>query len=657
MRPGELSGTGTGRRMTATAVENVTGHLVCLERERELRRAHFAPPPRLTVSEWADRFRVLTSEGSATIGQWTTIPFQRDVMDALHKPGVVRVVAMMPAQVAGKTEVLLNIIGYHVDLEPCPILLVEPNIEMCNDISKERLAPMFRNSPRLRGLLHESGRRETNNTLRHKAGPGWHITLVGSNSPAGLSSRPIRIVLADEVDRYEASAKDEGDPVKLAEARTTTFMDSRVTYMTSTPTVKTISRIEDEYAKSDMGKWFVPCPHCGHMQTLEWGGPSEAFGIKWDRDADGTHHPETAEYLCVSCGTLIEESEKGEMNDAGEWRHSKNVPHIVGFQMTCLPSPFILWSTVVQEFLEAKNRPEQLQTWVNTRLAETWEAAGESLDAKTLAARREKWPGELPHGVEVLTAGVDVQHDRLEMVLWGWGAGEESWIVANYRIMGAPDRYDVWKELEAWRTQTWEHPASGSMRIRIMCVDAGHLPAMVHDYCRQKWKARVFATVGVSKYGRTIIQKPTKSDRFKTRLWTVGTDQAKDVLFARLNRIQRPGPGYIHVGNEVDDRFLEQFEAERAVKVQRGGRWVRTYKQVGQRPNEAIDLAVMNIAGLHILGPVVRGRLRKAKVEVEPEPEALAEPEAPAEPAMVAEPTKRRLRGIRGKRKWVSGWK
>jgi len=642
--------------VTATAVENVTGKAVILERERELRRAHFAPPPDLTVSQWADRFRVLTSAGSATIGQWTTLPFQRAIMDALHRPGVVRVVAMMPAQVAGKTEILLNIIGHHVDLEPCPILLVEPNVEMCHSFSKDRLKPMFNHSPRLRGMLHESGRRETDNTLMHKAGPGWHVTLVGSNSPAGLSSRPIRIVLADEVDRYSSDAKGEGDPVKLAEARTTTFMDSRVTYMTSTPTVKGDSRIADEYAKSDMGKWYVPCLHCDHMQTLEWGGPSESFGVKWDRDADGTHHPETAQYLCVSCGTLIDESDKGAMNDRGEWRTSRKVAHIVGFQMTCLPSPFITWQTVVQEFLEGKADPFQLQTWVNTRLAETWEGAGESLDAKVLAARREKWPGELPHGVELLTAAVDVQHDRIEMVLWGWGAGEESWIIANYRIMGDPGKYDVWKELEAWRTQSWEHPASGPMTIRVMCVDAGHLPAMVHDYCKQKWGARVYATRGISQYGRTIIQKPTKSDRFKSRLWNVGIDQAKDVLFARLNRIQRPGPGYIHVGNDVDDRFLEQFEAERAVKVQRGGRWVRTYKQVGQRPNEAIDLAVMCIAGLHILGPVVRGRLRKAKLEAEPQPEV----EVPApEPAMGVSPdrVRRQLRGNKGKRKWVSGWK
>ena len=352
------------------AADNVAGSDVALAVERELRAVLFAPPPRLTVSQWADRYRVLTSEASATIGQWTSLPFQREMMDVIHDPAIDRVVAMMPSQVSGKTEVLLNIVGYLVDLEPSPILGVQPSIEMCNDFSKDRLAPMFRHSSRLRGKLIESGRRETNNTLRHKAGPGWHVTLVGSNSPSGLSSRPIRVVLADEVDRYEASAKSEGDPVKLAEARTTTFLDNRITYLTSSPSIKGESRIEDEYGKSDRRKWYVPCPHCEHMQTLEWGGPNEPFGLKWTNDEQG-HHPETAEYLCVSCGALIDESWKGWMNQRGEWRATGAKGHIAGFQMTCLASPLVMWQSVVQEFLDAKKTSEQLQVFINTRLAET----------------------------------------------------------------------------------------------------------------------------------------------------------------------------------------------------------------------------------------------------------------------------------------------
>ena len=346
----------------------------------------WAPPPTLTVSEWADEYRMLPKEASSEPGRWRTdrAPYQRGIMDAVNDPTIREIVAMTSAQV-GKTEILLNVIGYFISQDPSSILVLQPTLDMAEAFSKDRLATMARDTPALSGKIAEPRARDSGNTLLHKKFPGGQITMAGANSPASLAMRPIRIVLCDEVDRYPVSAGSEGDPVNLAKKRANNFWNRRVV-LTSTPTIKGLSRIESAYLASDQRRYHVPCPHCGEYQTLQWSG------VKWD---DG--HPETARYNCKHCGERIDGSEKVGMLMRGRWVAEKPFTGIAGFHLNELYSPWRTWAEVARDFLEAKHAgTEQLKTWVNTSLGESWEEAGDSIEDIALIARLEDYPDRLP---------------------------------------------------------------------------------------------------------------------------------------------------------------------------------------------------------------------------------------------------------------------
>jgi len=378
------------------------------------------PPPVLTVSEWADEHRRLSPEASAEPGQWNTdrAPFQRAIMDAWNDPGVHTVVFMKSAQV-GATEVLGNILGYIIDQDPGPALVLQPTLEMGEAWSKDRLAPMLRDCPSLTNKVGSPRSKDSDNTLRHKAFPGGHLTVVGANSPAGLASRPIRYVLADEVDRYPVSAGTEGDPLSLAVKRTTTFHNRKV-MIASTPTIRGMSRVEAEFEKSDQQYLHLPCPHCGAMQRLVWAQ------VKWPKDT-----PEEAHYECEHCHGRIDDKHKPAMLALGEWTPESEFSGIRGFHINELYSPWVRFADIATAFLRAKRAPETLRTWVNTALGETWEEAGEELDPDGLFNRQEGFETP-PDPVLVLTAGVDVQDDRLEGEVKAWGNGRESWGVEYF---------------------------------------------------------------------------------------------------------------------------------------------------------------------------------------------------------------------------------
>src|SRR5882672_4269896 len=282
---------------------------------KELQRrvaARVAPPPSLTVSQWADAHRRLSSESSAEPGEWHTsrAPYQRGLMDAVADPAIREIWVMKAAQI-GWTEILNNVIGFHIDQDPAPILLVQPNLEMAEAWSKDRLAPMIRDTPALRGKIADPRARDTGNTLLHKTFAGGHLTIAGANSPAGLASRPIRIVLFDEVDKFPSSAGAEGDPISLGKKRSTTFWNRKM-LAGSTPTIKGSSRVEEGFEASDQRYYFVPCPHCQEFQRLTW--PQ----VRWPEG-----RPEAAVYVCQHCGAEISEAQKPAMILAGEWRASK----------------------------------------------------------------------------------------------------------------------------------------------------------------------------------------------------------------------------------------------------------------------------------------------------------------------------------------------
>lgn len=549
----------------------------------------------MRISQWADQFRQLSSEASAEAGRWSTAraPYQREMMDAMCDPAVEAVVVMSSAQI-GKTEIINNVIGYYIHLDPSPILLLQPTLEMAEAWSKDRFAPMLRDTKVLQGLVKDPRSRDSGNTLLHKRFTGGHITMAGANSPASLASRPIRLVLCDEVDRYPASAGTEGDPVSLAKKRTTTFWNRKL-LLTSTPTIKGASRIEAAFEQSDQRRFYVPCPHCGESQTLKW------LQVKWESGEDG-HKPETACYICEHNGCIITDSNKHQMLKHGKWMAEAEFTGIAGFHINELYSPWVSFAQMVTEFLRAKKLPETLKTWVNTSLGETWEEAGEVIEADSLIKRKESWGTEAPEPVLLVTAGVDVQGDRLEIEVKGWGAGEESWSL-DYRIFyGDPAQAMVWQELDRFLLKPIKSQLGIMLSIACTCIDSGgHHTQAVYQFCAEREVRGVFAIKGINQAAKPLVGRPSKNNRYKMRLYPIGTDTAKEVIFSRL-KISELGAGYYHFPLERDKEYFLQLTAEKQITSFNKGVAKREWIKIRAR-NEVLDCNVYALAALKLLNP------------------------------------------------------
>lgn len=593
-----------------------------------------APEPKLNAAEWANTYRFLSRESSAEAGKYSTdrAPYQRGILEACSDPLIEEVVWVSAVQL-GKTEIELNIIGFYIDQDPAPILVVLPSEKPdANAWSTDRIAPMLRDTPRLQGKVRDAQARNSGNRILHKAFPGGHLTLVGSNSPSGLSSRPIRVVLFDEIDRFAISAGAEGDPVTLAEKRTSTFWNRKIIKVSS-PTITGLSRIERDWKRSDQRYFEVPCPSCGHFQRLVFKDPkTEEPRLVWERD-----RPETARYLCVACGVLIEEREKLRMLLAGRWMASNPGSRVAGFHLSSLYSPWTRWETIAREFLDAKDDVTLLRPFVNTRLGEWWDEPGERTDVTALSARREAY-ALVPSTVGVLTAGVDVQANRLELAVYGWGAGEETWTIAHHRIYGDPEFEDVWQRLETLLAKPYAREGGGEFRIRACGIDSSAFTHAVYRFVRSRQGRGIFALKGSSLAGQALLGRPSKKpNKHGVRIWPVGVDTAKDVLFPRLRRA-KPGAGYIHFpqvqDDGLDDEYLAQFGAEKIVRRESGGTWVREYVKIRDR-NEAIDLYVYAYAALYSLGRGVVDHLGELAAKRAPAPDA------PVAPSPIARPPRR----------------
>lgn len=560
-------------------------------------------------------------------------------MDAFSDPSVHTVVVMSSAQV-GKTEIVNNVVGYHVDQDPAPILLIQPTLDMAEAWSKDRLAPMVRDTPALRGRIADPRSRDSGNTLLHKKFAGGHITIAGANSPSSLASRPIRIFLGDEVDRYPVSAGTEGDPVSLGRKRTATFWNRKVGLF-STPTIKGASRIEMAWEESDQRRYYVPCPHCGEHQTLKFRG-----GIHWDEGK-----PETAYYVCEHCGAVITEADKPRMLRRGKWVMEKpDVRGIAGFHINELYSPWRRWSEVVADFLSAKRSPETLKTWVNTSLGETWEDAAEKADPDTLMARRENYgPDSLPGDVLLLTAGVDVQGDRLELEIVGWRSGHEdeppeSWGV-EYRVLyGDPAQPEVWRQLDELLKSTYAVEDGRRLRIRAACVDSGgHHTAQVYAFCQPRIGRRIFAIKGAAGNKPIWPKKAGLSRKHGGQVWSIGVDAAKDAIYARL-RIATPGPGYLHIPADYDEAWAKMLTAEKVRTRYSRGHPVREWIKPEGARNEALDCRVYAMAALHSLGRINWAALalqagREVVLPEHPQEKPAETVPAPARKAFVKRPS------------------
>ncbi len=564
--------------------------------ERSLR-----PPPKLTVSEWADTYRQLSRESSAVSGQWSTskAEYQRGMMDAVSDSRYETVVLMTCAQI-GKTELINNVLGYHIHQDPAPILVVHPTVEMANAWSKDRLSPAIRDTPVLTRLIADPKSRDSGNTVLHKSFTGGRVTASGANSPASLASRPCRLVLMDEVDRFPLSAGSEGDPVGLAKRRSATYYNRKIV-LVSTPTETGSSRIAAAYEESDQRKYFVPCPHCGEHQVLKWSN------VKWN-DND----PSSAHYVCDECGSVWTELDRSRAIRRGEWRATAEAKgKVAGFHLNGIYSPWTRLEDAVQDFLTSKSDPMRLRTFVNTFLGETFDSErGEQLDETDLINRAEDWGDQIPEEVLLITAGVDTQDDRLEVELIGWGRGEESYSLAYHTLYGDPSTAELWLRLDDVLKTPFSHPITGEMVCRSACVDSGgHYTQQVYNYCRTRVGRRIFAIKGVGGEGRPIVGRPSKSNIGKVNLFPVGVDTAKEVVMARL-RIKEPGEGYCHFPTGRSEEYYRMLTSEkRVVKYYKGrprNEWVKTRTR-----NEALDCRVYGTAALSILNLNLESLYRK----------------------------------------------
>lgn len=557
-----------------------------------------SPPPVLTVSEWADNYRKLSAESSAEPGQWNTdrAPFQRTIMNAINDSECEEVVIMSSAQI-GKTEILLNIIGYYIDYDPSPILVLQPTLEMAQTFSKDRLAPMLRDTPALKGKVKDVKSRDSGNTILHKKFPGGHITMVGANSAQGLASRPIKIVLMDEIDRYPASAGTEGNPIKLAEKRTTTFWN-RKKIKVSTPTIKGVSQIESEYESSSKEEWCVPCPCCGRLQPYEW----------------GRLHFSDVTMECKFCGERFKEVEWKENEGQFVAQHPEN-KRKRGFHLNEMASPWKTWEEIIADFKEAKKdmkekgNVEKMKVWINTSLGETWEEKGESADDDVLLKRRELYSDDLPNGVLLLTAGVDVQDDRFEIEVVGWGKGYESWGIKYHKIYGDMEQETTWDMLEKFLETEYYFENKNSLLIACTCIDTGgHYTTQCYKWLKKmaKKQKRIFGIKGMGGAGIPLINKVSTNNIEKVRIFMLGVDSGKEILMTRLKTVDI-GPGYCHFPINADRGYNETYikgltSEQRVIHFKNGRPVLKWVKKSGTR-NEPLDLRNYATAAAEILRP------------------------------------------------------
>jgi len=510
-------------------------------------------------------------------------------MDAFNDPNINRIVFMKSAQV-GATEILLNVIAYYIDNDPAPMLIMQPTLQMAQAFSKDRLATMIRDSEKIRNCVKDARSRDSGNTVLHKSFPSGHLTIVGSNSASGLASRPVRLLLADECDRYELSAGTEGDPISLATKRTTTFWNRKI-YMCSTPTIKGLSRIETAFEESDKRYYEVPCPECNEYQVLKWSN------VVWEENK-----PETATYACDHCGSVIEESKKSWMLKYGRWVATDTSKDTAGFHISELYSVWSTWADMAQNFLEAKKQPEMLKTWINTALGETWEEQGEGVEYETLLQRRLHYDiNTIPDDVLVITAGCDTQKDRIELQLMGFGKDYEAWVL-EYRIFwGDPNSIQVWQELDEYIKQRFKTVSGRSLPVSCVCIDSGgHHTNQVYQFTKPRQSRRVFSIKGINQLGKPIANKPSFVGKNKAVLYPVGTDTAKEAIFARLSTDVENST--LHFPADVDEEYFKQLTAEKRITKFVRGRKSLVWKQIRPR-NEALDTMVYNFAAIYILNP------------------------------------------------------
>lgn len=585
-------------------------------------RKGLKPLPKTSVSEWADEYRVI-SQGNAEPGRWRTsrAEYQREIMNAFTQTGVHRVVVKSAAQI-GKSDIMNNVIGRFAHLDPAAIMMIQPTIEMAQDYSKTRIAPMLRDTKVLNNLFFTvkgkedfgtAKTRDGNNTILSKIFPGGRLIMCGSNSPAGLASRPVRVLLADEVDRFAQTAGTEGDPVDLASKRMTTFWN-HVSGLFSTPTTESASRIETEYLAGTQEEWRHRCPNCGEYHVLRHTEMECDHEESHDKDGNVTYIMKKVEWRCPDCGFKFSERQ---MKDAPQRYEMQNPIALENgtrsFFVNGFSSPWLTWNGIMKEWYEAKGDPLREQVVVNTRFGETYRLIGAYDDEMQFLRRREKYEAELPRGVLLLTAAVDVQGNRLEYEICGWGFGEECWGIQKGIIPGDPDRQRVWQLLDGVLDRPYHFADGNSLKVARTFIDTGGLSTQnVYLYCRKNLHKQRIGIKGRGGSGLPLIWRYSKpSKEYGIPLVILGVNDGKQQVMTRLG-LEQKGQQYFHF--PVDDSHIGQrgydqiyfkgIIAEQRKVTRKGGMIQVVWEPISKDArNEPLDLRVYNLACMKSLLP------------------------------------------------------
>ena len=547
--------------------------------------AALRPPPRSPLSEWIEREVRLPEGVSAQPGRVRLWPFQREIADAIGDPGIERVTIVKPVRV-GFTTLLTSAIASYVANDPAPILALLPTEADCRDYVVSDLEPLFAASPAVANTLADDSER---NTLLSRRFPGGSLKVVAARAPRNLRRRTARVLVIDEADGMEATA--EGSAVTLAERRTLSFPDRKIV-LGSTPVFEETSHVLRAYAQSDQRVFEVPCPECGERAEILW--PQ----ITWPPG-----EPQKAAWACPGCGSVIEEKHKPTMVAAGRWRPTRpEITGHAGFRLNALVSPHenASWAKLATEFMAAKDEPTALQVFVNTALAQGWRGAGDELAEDDLAARAEPWGLEaVPADVLALTAGCDVQHDRLEVTFLGWAEDNTAYVLGHRVLWGQWDDDGTWRDLDALLRQTFPHALGGRIGLDAVCVDAGDGTTMraVEAFCRPRLRRKVFPIKGMAG-NRPVIERVGGQSKAAKRLWIVGVDTAKGQLFSRAARGET-----LRFSADLPAVWYEQFASERVTVRYRRGQPVRSFERISGRAAEALDCCVYALAARQMVAP------------------------------------------------------
>jgi len=589
----------------------------------EIFREALKPDPILTVSQWADQHRILSKKASSEAGRWNTdrTPYLREIMDVLSPTHPAKKIVFKKASQVGGTEAGNNWLGFIIDHSPGPIMLIQPTVDTAKRNSKLRIDPLIEECPRLSAKVASPRSKDASNTVQQKDFEGGTLIMTGANSAAGLRSMPARFVMLDEVDAYPRDVEGEGDPVTLVLARSRTF-SRRKAFLVSTPTLDGMSKIDEEYLESDQRKYFVPCPDCHKKQYLKF------ENLQWPEGK-----PLEASYYCEHCGVEIKERNKTKMLLEGEWIPQNPGHETIGFFINSLYSPlgWYSWGEIARDYEEAKReyekekKTEKLRTFTNTVLGQTYKEPGEAPEWKRLYLRREKYNiGTCPKGVLFLTCGVDIQKDRIEAEVVGWGKNKESWSIDFQSFQGNTAEVKVWDELKKYLGKTFPAEGGGVFPIKITAIDSGFQTQHVYNFCRQFASNRVVPVKGSDSLSMIVGLSKSVDAKFSGRtvrravkVWNIGVSVLKTELYGWLKLDPPIGAeetphGFCHFP-EYDEEYFRQLTAEKSViKRNRKGHTMTEWVKDRER-NEALDCRIYNRAAASMAG---LDRFREREPEV-----------------------------------------